>query len=573
MKRSLIFTFFLMGSVFSYAQVVITHGDQEVFNNTVTINNTLTVDSIKVKNGLNTVHLRADSVGVNNGIKTKNLTVDNAKINNSLTVNNLTATNFNFSNALNLTGGDLRVGDFASLNNTNFVLRYKNQANIGALFAFFKGDGISDASITRDAYLSKISGAPFIISTDAAESIEFNTANTKRLTIGGTGNVGIGAEPTTERLNVDGRLRVTGNASIGSNTTTDSLTVNGKLRMMGNVGIGTSSTIEDRLTVDGSLKITSLGEPELKLEGNNPRLRLNGDVNTVDPSIHFSGDDGTGTGTFKKDYTILSGQSGGFTIKTHGRLSSQVLGTTANTTHKQLHVYYAQNWSGYAEIGAKALYSPSNFYANAIDFTASTRIRIEPNQYTGGLLMSYSDNAPPQLGNNYIAAAIKSQYVGTLIGSAGQHKFDMVFGINSNGSGDFSYDPVERMRIKDNGIVNVGKAITINTNLLPTTGNYRLAVGGDIIAEKVVITTLPNWPDYVFAKNYKLTPLSKVEKFIEKNGHLPNLPSAEQVKKDGIEVGTMNAKLLEKIEELTLYIINQQKQIDELKKEVKNMKK
>ena len=84
-----------------------------------------------------------------------------------------------------------------------------------------------------------------------------------------------------------------------------------------------------------------------------------------------------------------------------------------------------------------------------------------------------------------------------------------------------------------------------------------------MVAEEVKVQLQANWPDYVFDKAYKLSTLKEVEKHIIKKGHLPNIPSAEEVKKeDGIELGAMNTKLLEKIEELTLYTIQQEKDIN-----------
>jgi hypothetical protein len=74
-----------------------------------------------------------------------------------------------------------------------------------------------------------------------------------------------------------------------------------------------------------------------------------------------------------------------------------------------------------------------------------------------------------------------------------------------------------------------------------------------------------NWPDYVFADDYKLTPLNELKSFIDTHQHLPDIPKAEDVQKNGFEVGEMNKMLLRKVEELTLYMIDQQEQIDALK--------
>ena len=77
--------------------------------------------------------------------------------------------------------------------------------------------------------------------------------------------------------------------------------------------------------------------------------------------------------------------------------------------------------------------------------------------------------------------------------------------------------------------------------------------------------TLTGWPDYVFGGNHALMPLGELESYIKEYSHLPGVPTAEEVEKEGADLGEMNRVLMEKVEELTLYIIDLQKQIDELK--------
>ncbi len=100
-----------------------------------------------------------------------------------------------------------------------------------------------------------------------------------------------------------------------------------------------------------------------------------------------------------------------------------------------------------------------------------------------------------------------------------------------------------------------------------TTGTHRLAVEGSIGAREIVVEA-SGWSDFVFENDYKLQTLEEVEEHISKNGHLPEIPSEEEVIENGINLGEMNAKLLQKIEELTLYLIKQNKEIQKLKKEV-----
>jgi len=105
----------------------------------------------------------------------------------------------------------------------------------------------------------------------------------------------------------------------------------------------------------------------------------------------------------------------------------------------------------------------------------------------------------------------------------------------------------------------------IGTSAIPT--DYKLAIAGKVISEEVKVQLQTNWPDYVFANNYDLPKLTEVESHIKAKGHLKDIPSAEEVKKDGFFLGEMDAKLLQKIEELTLYTIQQEKKIKVLEAE------
>ncbi|HMP91310.1 MAG TPA: hypothetical protein PKD90_00425 [Phnomibacter sp.] len=104
--------------------------------------------------------------------------------------------------------------------------------------------------------------------------------------------------------------------------------------------------------------------------------------------------------------------------------------------------------------------------------------------------------------------------------------------------------------------------------ILTTTpaNGFALSVNGNIICTELKVALTTNWPDYVFADNYALTPLASLENFIKANRHLPGIPNAATVEKEGITVGEMQKRMMEKIEELTLYIIQQQKEIEALKK-------
>jgi hypothetical protein len=137
---------------------------------------------------------------------------------------------------------------------------------------------------------------------------------------------------------------------------------------------------------------------------------------------------------------------------------------------------------------------------------------------------------------------------------------DISFGKRLENSGAYT----EAMRITGTGKVGIG---TVNTN----DAGYKLFVETGIRTRKVKVDQ-STWADYVFQTNYRLRPLSEVEQYIKQYHHLPEVPSADEVAKEGLNLGDNQAMLLKKIEELTLYVIEQNKKMQALEAEVKSMK-
>jgi len=123
-------------------------------------------------------------------------------------------------------------------------------------------------------------------------------------------------------------------------------------------------------------------------------------------------------------------------------------------------------------------------------------------------------------------------------------------------------------------INNDGSAYFMSNVGIGTTnpGSFKLAVEGKIGAREVQVTLQSPWPDYVFEKDYKLSSLEEIKNYIDQNKHLPEVPSAKEMEKNGVQLGEMNMLLLKKIEELTLYLIEQNKRIDNQQKEIKELK-
>ena len=120
----------------------------------------------------------------------------------------------------------------------------------------------------------------------------------------------------------------------------------------------------------------------------------------------------------------------------------------------------------------------------------------------------------------------------------------------------------------------VGSSASTNGLFVGTNGNVRIGAGSGnpskalevngIVRSKEVLVEITGWSDFVFEKDYKLMSLAEVEQFVKQHGHLPDVPSANEVEENGIGLGEMNALLLQKIEEMTLHLIEMEKRIQEL---------
>lgn len=110
----------------------------------------------------------------------------------------------------------------------------------------------------------------------------------------------------------------------------------------------------------------------------------------------------------------------------------------------------------------------------------------------------------------------------------------------------------------------------INTNEIPT--GYTMAIDGKVMAEEVRVQLSENWPDYVFDPDYELRSIKELKSYIEKNRHLPEIPSAMELEAEGgVALGEMNTLLLKKIEEMSLYIIELKEEVDTLHDKVEQL--
>lgn len=161
------------------------------------------------------------------------------------------------------------------------------------------------------------------------------------------------------------------------------------------------------------------------------------------------------------------------------------------------------------------------------------------------------------------AAYLQMKAAGTNIGYVRAKDGNLQLSTNSTNNGKLQLmtKNLARLWIDNAGNVSISDDGKIKSG-------YKLSVKGKIVAEEILVQLNADWPDYVFAKDYKLMQLPQLKQYISQNSHLPGVPSAEKMK-EGIAVGDMNKVLMQKVEELTLYVLQLSEELESLKKQNK----
>lgn len=321
-------------------------------------------------------------------------------------------------------------------------------------------------------------------------------------------NVGIGTNAPKSKLDVEG------NVSIGTGYSGSMVApINGVI-IEGSVGIGTSNPTE-KLEVVGNLKAN--------------------------------------TGYFDK--ALSDGQV--FSSWEDRNIQCQVLTagklTDINWQAKTFNYFDfpVSNFNPYSEV----FFSLSN--RNTVD-----RLSFNAEQGNGGMFRLFDKNGQINFkfndnGNDNVFLELPKQNSRIVISGQGnylpEHKF------------------VVRGSSMIEGNILTDSNIGIGTNLFADgSDSYRLSVNGAVRAHRVKVYT--TWADFVFEKEYQLPTLKEVEKHIQEKGHLKDIPSAKEVEQNGIELGEMNKLLLQKVEELTLYLIEMNKELEEVKVKLNNIR-
>jgi hypothetical protein len=415
-----------------------------------------------------------------------------------------------------------------------------------------------------------------IIFTHALESSTYINSGTLNLSGNGivNGNLGLGVPSPTERLDVLGNIKLSGNLSaqglniqtLNSNggifntiTVTQNSIFNGLSSFNENVSFakdvvitgkletgpftasGLASFSEDvsfakDLSISGKLGIGVPSPSEsLDINGN---LKLTGSINAA----VLTAEQGTFNQGLNAGNTVVNGS-----LQVSGPLTSQSISLNDINASNNASIGRDLTVTGVSQLNGGATITGNGSVSG--DLVVSGTLNAA-NLSISQISTNGSANVSQDL------TVLGQSQLGGNLNVTGDIKAGVIEGTEFRMTGGGSPFSLENAIISQTLSVGADRAVP---------SNYKLAVGGNIIATGIDIKIPQKWPDYVFTDGYKLLTIEEVKIFIEKNGHLPNVLSAKEMQEQqNYNVAEMDRKLMEKVEELTLYIIQLQEKIKKL---------
>ncbi|MDZ4748559.1 MAG: hypothetical protein SH808_08730 [Saprospiraceae bacterium] len=403
-------------------------------------------------------------------------------------------------------------------------------------------------------------------------------------------NVGIGTTEPSAPLTIQTDTNSIGFSQIGG---IDSITLSSRINEV-SASIGTTSPNVFSLTSGGQDKVhiwpngnviigndsgvqNFMGQAPTRMMEPTAKLTVQTDINNTGFE-HIAGPDSIivreAIGGVSASFGTATNHAFRLMVNSVGRLQmypdgNLVVGTNNEGSFSKFTVHTPNNSNGISHVSEGGIILNTNIGGVSAAFGTSTNHTLRLMVNGIGRLQMYPDgkvvvgtNNEGSFGKFTVNTPNNSDGV-SHISDGGIILSTRVGGV-SGGFGTFSN---HIMRIFSNSIavINIDPAGNIAMGTPDPLPGYKLAVNGSIKAKELVIETV-GWPDYVFGKNYHLMSLADIEKFIQLNHHLPNIPSAGEIEKSGIPVGEMQQKMMEKIEELTLHAIELNRRIEELER-------
>ncbi len=388
------------------------------------------------------------------------------------------------------------------------------------------------------------------LGTKNLHSVKIISNNVERIHVDKGGNIGIGnslpAYPLSFANSLGDKISLYGNSGVHfgfgiQNALLQIYTDNSPADIAFGYGSSAAFTENMRIKGNGNVGIGN-NNPTYKLDVNSGASQLALRINGTNPSITINSTSiaNSGNDLYIAAVTGSKGYPSGNLILQNGGFNGMVGIGTTNPLQK-LHVF------GASILANNTTINPST--------TANSVIAGAIHDGSGWNVTSGIGGKASGKGQEWGIGAINNS---------------LYFGI-----GDGSRDSTMQTGIQIVGNTNGSRNVLLipsgsgNVGIGTTNPQYKLSVNGTIQAKELIVET--GWSDYVFDKNYKLLTLNEVQNYINTNKHLPDVPSATEVENNGVKVAQMDSILIKKVEELTLYVIDQNKQIQQLRQNVKQL--
>lgn len=341
------------------------------------------------------------------------------------------------------------------------------------------------------------------------------------------------------------------------------------LTTIGKVGIGTN---DPKALLDlgpaGGVKLLNYGSGGTNGYQMGMGVNLGQAANSF--SLFIGGAAGTGYGA--SNFEVASANQASFPytsyttrLAVNSRTGNVGIGVAAPTANLEV----AGGWTNGLRVGVT-----SNRANTSTQLASSLAVIGNDNMATttnGAVAWDYYNNGD------------KPSWSGTLLRHIGTGETGLQYGVPASKQGQLVFQNVDNAVIGTNGAnLFISPNSQISTAFLwdgsvgigtTKTSGYKLAVNGSAIFTKAVVKLYTTWPDYVFAPTYQLPSLPEVKAYITQHQHLAEMPTAHDIEKDGIDLGDNQAKLLKKVEELTLYVIDLNEKMEKLSLENEILKK
>ncbi|MFA6923299.1 MAG: hypothetical protein WC223_03505 [Bacteroidales bacterium] len=334
----------------------------------------------------------------------------------------------------------------------------------------------------------------------------------------------------------------------------------------GKVGIGTGTSISGTLHVKATSNMSALfdaateGFFEIR-----PRLNSNGGIQLAYglADLVFGNETYIGGSGFAERMRITTDGNIGIGTPTISNSRLTLQGATSDNTANALNI---NNSSGTNLVTFR---NDGKIGIGINDPVAKLHFRVTMEDFRNKVIMIHNGRG--------VVGGYDWGYSPTFIVNAGGQVYSTSYFIPGSTGSMENNDCSYYFCANGNGIFGKGIYITdgeYTSQSGNTTGsiNFKVKPDGSVYARSVNVQT-GTFPDFVFEKNYNLMNLTELEKYVTKNKHLPNVPTANEVKDNGMDLGKINTTLLQKVEELTLYVIEQNKQMNDMKKEIDELKK